>query len=81
MSRLDELIVELCPDGVEYRTLSDVCKISNGKDHKKINDGNIPVYGSGGIMRYVDTYIYDKQSVLIPRKGSLGNLFYLDIPF
>jgi len=32
-------------------------------------------------MRYVNAYAYDKPSVLIPRKGSLGNLFYVDTPF
>ena len=81
MSRLDELIKELCPDGVEYRALSDVLTIRNGKDYKHLNEGSIPVYGSGGIMTYVDEYAYDKPSVLIPRKGSLDKLYYVDEPF
>jgi type I restriction enzyme S subunit len=61
--------------------LGDVCTIKYGKDHKCLADGKIPVYGSGGIMRYVDAAIYDKKSVLIPRKGSLGNLYFVDEPF
>lgn len=61
--------------------LSDVCTIRYGKDHKRLSDGNIPVYGSGGIMRYVDTALYDKKSVLIPRKGTLDNLFFVKEPF
>ena len=61
--------------------LGEILKIKNGSDHKKFNIGNIPVYGSGGIINYIDTYIYDKESVLIPRKGSIGNLFYVDKPF
>ena len=81
MSRIDELIAELCPNGVEFKRLGNIARIKNGKDHKPLNDGDIPVYGTGGIMRYVDTYAYDKPSVLIPRKGSLGNLFYVDVPF
>lgn len=81
MSQIDELIAELCPNGVEFKRLGDIARIKNGKDHKPLNDGDIPVYGTGGIMRYVDTYAYDKPSVLIPRKGSLGNLFYVDVPF
>ena len=32
-------------------------------------------------MTYVSDYAYNKPSVLIPRKGSLNNLFYVDIPF
>lgn len=61
--------------------LSDVCTVKYGKDHKRIADGRIPVYGSGGIMRYIDTALYDKKSVLIPRKGTLDNLFFVNEPF
>ena len=66
---------------VEWKSLGEVAKIKNGKDWKTLGEGDIPVYGSGGVMRYVDTYAYSKPSVLIPRKGSLGNLFYVDTPF
>lgn len=65
----------------ELKNLKDVAKISNGKDHKIFKDGSIPVYGSGGIMRYIDTSIYEEESVLIPRKGSIGNIFYVNEPF
>lgn len=81
MNRIDQLIAKLCPEGVEFKQLMNIARIKNGKDHKLIGDGDIPVYGSGGIMRYVDRFVYDKPSVLIPRKGSLGNLFYVDVPF
>ena len=81
MSKLEKLIEELCPNGVEYKFLEKVAKISNGKDHKHLENGEIPVYGSGGIMRYVNQYIYNEVSVLIPRKGSIGNIFYVDTPF
>lgn len=72
---------ENLPNGWMETTLGDVCKIKYGKDHKKLEDGNIPCYGSGGIMRYVDSILYDKPSVLIPRKGTLSNLFFIDKPF
>lgn len=61
--------------------LKDVVKIKNGKDYKHLLNGDYPVYGSGGIMTYVDQYVYDQPTVLIPRKGSLSNLFYVDSPF
>ena len=66
---------------VEFKRLGDVVRIKNGKDHKSLGDGAFPVYGSGGVMRYADTYAYNRPSVLIPRKGSLGNLFFVDVPF
>lgn len=61
--------------------LSEVLEIKYGKDHKHLNDGDVPLYGSGGIMRYVDTPLYDQESILIPRKGTLSNLFYVNTPF
>ena len=63
-----------------YR-LSELIEIKNGKDHKDLPNGEYPVFGSGGIMRYVNTYLYDKPSVLLPRKGSLSNIQYCDKPF
>ena len=61
--------------------LSDIVTVRYGKDHKKIADGIYPVYGSGGIMRYVERPLYDKESVLIPRKGTLNNVIYVNQPF
>lgn len=81
MSRLDELIQELCPDGVEDKALKDILTIKNGSDYKTFPTGDIPVYGSGGIIAYVDRFAYDKPSVLIPRKGSIDKLYYVETPF
>lgn len=81
MSKLEELIQQYCPDGVEWKTLKVVLKIRNGRDYKHLGEGSIPVYGSGGIMTYVDTPMYTNPSVLIPRKGSIDKLYYVDTPF
>lgn len=61
--------------------LSDLITVKYGKDHKKLAGGLYPVYGSGGIMRYVERPLYDKESVLIPRKGTLNNVMYVNEPF
>lgn len=61
--------------------LSDLITVRYGKDHKNLADGTYPVYGSGGIMRYVERPLYDKESVLIPRKGTLNNVMYVNEPF
>ncbi len=61
--------------------LQDVCTIRYGRDYKGLANGNVPLYGSGGIMGFVDRAISAGQSVLIPRKGTLGNLFYSEGPF
>ncbi len=61
--------------------LGNVIEIKYGKDHKKLSDGKIPCFGSGGLMRYVDRPLYDKVSILIPRKGSLNNIMFQNNPF
>ena len=61
--------------------LADLIDVKYGKDHKKLADGIYPVYGSGGIMRYVERPLYEKESVLIPRKGTLNNVMYVNQPF
>ena len=81
MNKIEQMLQELCPEGVEYKKLGEIATIKNGKDYKQLEEGNIPVYGSGGIMTYVDTAVYERPTVLIPRKGSLNNLFYVDVPF
>ena len=65
----------------EQGHLSDLITVKYGKDHKKLADGRYPVYGSGGVMRHVERPLYDKESVLIPRKGTLNNVMYVNQPF
>ena len=81
MSEISDMIQRLCPDGVEYRKLGEVVKIMNGKDYKSHQEGNIPVYGTGGILTYIDTAFDDGPTVLLPRKGSIDKVYYVDSPF
>ena len=76
----DQLKREI-PEGWGVKNLSNFITIKNGKDHKDLSDGNYPVYGSGGLMRKVEDYIFEGESVLIPRKGTLNNIMYVDEKF
>ena len=69
------------PEGWEGKNATDLLEIKYGKDHKALADGNIPAYGSGGVMRKVDRILYSGESVLIPRKGSLNNIIYVSGDF
>ena len=64
----------------EYK-LGEILTVKYGKDHKRIAEGDIPIYGSGGLMRYGEQSLYEGPSILIPRKGSLNNIMYSDKPF
>ena len=63
--------------------LSDLATIKYGKNQKKVlsESGNIPIYGTGGLMGFATTALYDKPSVLIGRKGTIGKVKYVEHPF
>ena len=63
---------------LKYR---DVLTIKYGKDHKDLKDGSIPVYGTGGVIRYVDSYLYEGESILIGRKGTIDKPKYVNEKF
>ena len=69
------------PAGWESGTFGDLIEIGNGKDHSKLENGEIPVYGSGGLMRKVNKQLYEGESVLFPRKGTLNNVMYANENF
>lgn len=69
------------PEEWKSGCLEEMIEICNGKDHQNLEVGEIPVYGSGGILRYVNKNLYYGESVLIPRKGTLNNVIYVDEPF
>ena len=69
------------PDGWNNCTLEYFLTIKNGRDHKHLAEGLYPVYGSGGEMRRVNENLYRGESVLMPRKGTLNNIMYVDEAF
>ena len=69
------------PQGWDFCFLENLLTIKNGRDHKHLADGIHPVYGSGGEMRKASEYLYDGESVLMPRKGSLNNIMYVNEAF
>lgn len=71
----------MIPEGWRVGMLEDLIAIKYGKDHKKLEEGTIPVYGSGGLMRFVNSWLYEGESVLIPRKGTLDNIMYVTEKF
>lgn len=64
-------------------SLGELVKIKYGKNQKHVvsDDGQIPIYGTGGIMGYATESLYDKPSILIGRKGTIGKVKYADHPF
>lgn len=85
MSRLDELIEKLCPNGIEYKTIQEICNITRGKvmskDYIKENIGKYPVYSSqtenNGELGKISTYDFDGEYLTWTTDGAnAGSVFY-----
>ena len=69
-------------DPWEQRKFSDVVDVCSGKDYKHLEEGPIPVYGTGGFMTSVDEALsYDRDAVGIGRKGTIDKPYLLKAPF
>ena len=75
MSKLDELIRELCPDGVETFPLEECCNILDKKRKPVTKNsrekGEYPYYGANGVQDYVSDYIFNGKFVLVGEDGSV----------
>lgn len=65
----------------EQHQLKEVLKINSGRDYKHLNEGNIPVYGTGGYMLSVDGKLSDVDGIGLGRKGTIDKPQYLKAPF
>lgn len=68
-------------DDWEQRKLSDILKVNSGKDYKHLDQGNIPVYGTGGYMLSVNESLSNIDAIGIGRKGTIDKPQYLKAPF
>lgn len=85
MSRLDELIAELCPNGVEYKTLAELAQISAGGDlPNNYVKGQIspteqypyPIYSNGtadgALYGYSDSFKIEQEAITVSARGTIG---------
>lgn len=63
--------------------LKKLLTIKYGKNQNSVedDDGKYFIYGTGGIIGKSNKYLYDKESILIGRKGSIENIYYVNDPF
>ncbi|MEK7434444.1 MAG: restriction endonuclease subunit S [Cyanobacteriota bacterium] len=71
------------PEDWELLYLKDVLKVRHGKNQKEVEDinGKYPILGTGGLMSYSKSFLYDKESVLIGRKGTIDKPQFMNTPF
>jgi type I restriction enzyme S subunit len=85
MSKLQDLIRELCPEGVEFKKLGEVAELSRGKvyskDYLSKHLGKYPVYSSqtanDGQLGCIDTYDFDGDYLTWTTDGAYaGTIFH-----
>jgi len=79
----DALDAEGKPVGWEVKRVDDVLELVYGKALRAVNRvaGEIPVYGSGGIIEYHNEFLVNGPSIIVGRKGTVGSLYWEDRPF
>lgn len=85
MSKIEELIQQYCPDGVEYVKLGEVCEVLTGgeapenaiKSKEPVGDCVYPIFSNGvgenALWGYAPSYRIDKTSVTFSSIGTIGS--------
>jgi len=85
MNKIEKLIDELCPEGVGFKSIGEICQINRGrvmsKDYLRNNAGEYPVYSSqtvdDGVFGRINTYDYDGEYLTWTTDGAnAGSIFY-----
>lgn len=78
MNKIEELIKEKCPNGVERVKLGEVAEIGTGSSNRQdeAKDGMYPFYVRSQIVLKSNTYEYDEEAIIIPGEGGIGDIFH-----
>lgn len=74
---------KIMPNGWEFQKISKLLKVKHGKSQKEVEcaNGKYPILATGGEIGRTNSYLYDKPSVLIGRKGTIDKPKYMETPF
>jgi type I restriction enzyme S subunit len=68
----------LIPEGWTISNVGEILELAYGKGLKELNrnEGNIPVYGSGGVTGSHNDYLVQGPGIIVGRKGTVGSIYY-----
>lgn len=92
MSKFEQLVYNLCQNGVEYKTIGEICTVSVGGDvpkgavaQEKTEKYNIPIISNGvgdnAIYGYTNEAKISFPAVTIAARGTIGYAEYRDYPY
>ena len=79
MTHIEQMIKDMCPHGVEWKTLGELCKIRTGKlnANAQVENGKYPFFTCDANPYLIDTYAFDTEAILVSGNGSqVGHLNY-----
>ena len=81
--RMVESELGLVPEGWQARLLGDEIELAYGKALKAEDraQGEVPVYGSSGVVGHHSTPLVSGPGIIVGRKGNVGSVHWCDVPF
>lgn len=78
MSKLQELINKLCPNGVEFKKLKELAEIGTGTSDKKDANmnGKYPFFVRSKNIEKHNAFEFDEEAIIIPGEGGIGDIFH-----
>ena len=78
MSKIFDLINELCPNGVEFVELGEIADIGTGSSNRQDEDSNgkYPFYVRSKNILKSNTFEFDETAIVIPGEGGIGDIFH-----
>ena len=78
MSRLNELIQQYCPDGVEFVQIGQIAQVGTGSSNgnEADEDGAFPFFIRSQTVKRKNDYEYDEEAIIIPGEGGIGDIFH-----
>lgn len=81
MNKIETLIKERYPNGVEWREVGEVANVGTGNNNtnEQVEEGEYPFFVRSKSIKRISTYSYDEKAIIIPGEGGIGEIFhYID---
>ena len=79
MSKIDDLIQEFCPDGVEYKPIKKLAEVGTGSSNgnEAQEDGKYPIFlYVHKTVKRKNEWEYDEEAIIIPGEGGIGEIYH-----
>lgn len=78
MSKIEKLIKQYCPNGVEYVEVKNVAEIGTGSSNRAdaVINGIYPFYVRSKDVLRINKFEFDEEAIIIPGEGGIGDIFH-----